>query len=114
VNLFFIIDSYLLYNIKTKDMPANIITADDLQEFKEELISDIKELLTNYERVTIDKWIKSNIEMKKLGISPGTLQNFRINETIPFSKLGGIIYYDEEEIDEILKNNKNFFLKKQL
>jgi len=114
VNLFFIIDSYLLYNIKTKDMPANIITADDLQEFKEELISDIKELLTNYERVTIDKWIKSNIVMKKLGISPGTLQNFRINETIPFSKLGGIIYYDEEEIDEILKNNKNFFLKKQL
>jgi len=92
-------------------MPANIITADDLKEFKEELVTEIKELLKNYDRITIDKWIKSNMVMKKLGISPGTLQNFRINETIPFSKLGGIIYYDEEEIDEILKNNKNFFLK---
>lgn len=50
--------------------------------------------------------------MTKLDISPGTLQNFRINETIPFSKLGGIIYYDEEEINEILLKNKNLFLNK--
>ena len=32
---------------------------------------------------------------------------------IPFSKLGGIIYYDEEEIDEILKNNKSRPYKRQ-
>ncbi|GAA3657736.1 helix-turn-helix domain-containing protein [Flavivirga jejuensis] len=92
-------------------MPANIITSEDLKDFKKELLSDIKELLINYDRITIDKWIKSNIVMDKMGISPGTLQNFRINKTIPFSKLGGIIYYDEEEINAILQDNKNFFLK---
>ena len=61
-------------------MPANIITTDDLKEFKKELIFEIKELLKNYDRITIDRWIKSNIVIDKLGISPGTLQNFRIND----------------------------------
>jgi len=92
-------------------MPANVITSENLETFKKELLTEIKDILMKYDRVTMDKWIKSNIVMTKLGISPGTLQNFRINRTIPFSKLGGIIYYDEEEINEILNRNKNFFLK---
>ena len=93
-------------------MPASILTAEDLEEFRKNLLEEIKEMLLQYNRITIDRWVKSNIVMAKLGISPGTLQNFRINETIPYTKLGGIIYYDEEEINEILLNNKNFFLNK--
>jgi len=93
-------------------MPANILTAEDLEEFKKSLLEEIKEMLLQYNKITIDRWVKSNIVMAKLRISPGTLQNFRINETIPYSKLGGIIYYDEEEINEILLKNKNFFLNK--
>lgn len=92
-------------------MPANILTQEDLEEFKGSLLEEIKEILLKYDRITLDRWIKSNTVINKLGISPGTLQNFRINETIPFSKLGGIIYYDEEEIHKILMDNKNFFLK---
>ena len=87
-------------------MPANIVTTEDLKLFKEELLSEIKELLIKYEKVTIDKWIKSGKVMDKLDISPGTLQNFRINGTIPFSKLNGIIYYDEEKINGILEGNE--------
>lgn len=87
-------------------MPANIVTTEDLKLFKEELLSEIKELLIKYEKVTIDKWIKSGKVMDKLDISPGTLQNFRINGTIPFSKLNGIIYYDEEKINGILEDNE--------
>ncbi len=91
-------------------MPANIVTTEDLNHFKEEILSEIKEFMIKYEKVSIDKWIKSSKVMDKLEISPGTLQNFRINETIPYSKLGGIIYYDEEEINQILIKNKNLFL----
>ncbi|GMN08443.1 helix-turn-helix domain-containing protein [Croceitalea sp. MTPC5] len=91
-------------------MPASILTTEDLEEFRKNLLEEIKEMLLQYNRITIDRWVKSNIVMAKLGISPGTLQNFRINETIPYTKLGGIIYYDEEEINEILLKNKNFFL----
>ncbi len=93
-------------------MPASILTAEDLEEFRKSLLEEIKEMLLQYNKITIDRWVKSNIVMAKLRISPGTLQNFRINETIPYSKLGGIIYYDEEEINEILLKNKNFFLNK--
>ena len=41
-----------------------------------------------------------------LQISPGTLQNLRINGTLPYTKIGGIIYYDTEEIQEILTTNR--------
>jgi len=88
-------------------MPASIVTLEDLNAFKAELLKEIEELLTSCDRITIDKWIKSTIVMDKLGISPGTLQNLRINGTLPFSKLGGIIYYDEEKINEILLDNYN-------
>lgn len=87
-------------------MAANIITTEDLEEFRIKLLNEIKELLVSYGRIGIDQWIKSGEVMNKLEISPGTLQNFRINGTIPFSKLGGIIYYDEEKINEILENNE--------
>ncbi len=88
-------------------MPASIVTLEDLDNFKTEFLKEIEELLVSNDRITIDKWIKSNVVMTKLGISPGTLQNFRINGTLPFSKLGGIIYYDEERINEILIDNCN-------
>ncbi|MEM9078510.1 MAG: DNA-binding protein [Bacteroidota bacterium] len=87
-------------------MPASIVTSDDLERLKEEMHYEIKEILIKYERITIDRWIKSGKVMDKLEISPGTLQNFRINQTIPFTKLGGIIYYDETKINEIMVKNE--------
>ncbi|MEL7269621.1 MAG: DNA-binding protein [Bacteroidota bacterium] len=87
-------------------MPASIVTSDDLERLKEEMLYEIKEILIKYERITIDRWIKSGKVMDKLEISPGTLQNFRINQTIPFTKLGGIIYYDETKINEIMVKNE--------
>ncbi len=90
-------------------MAANIITTEDLEEFRTTLLNEIRELLVTHGKVGIDHWIKSGQVMNKLEISPGTLQNFRINGTLPFSKLGGIIYYDEEKINEILENNEMGF-----
>lgn len=87
-------------------MAANIITTEDLEEFRIKLLNEIKELLMSHGRIGINHWIKSSEVMNRLEISPGTLQNFRINGTIPYSKLGGIIYYDEEKINEILENNE--------
>ena len=97
--------------LKQNIMPASIVTSDDLEKMKEELLYDIKEILIKHERITIDRWIKSGKVMDKLNISPGTLQNFRINETIPFTKLGGIIYYDEAKINEIMVLNETISKK---
>ncbi|MFV8282583.1 helix-turn-helix domain-containing protein [Christiangramia marina] len=87
-------------------MPTNIVTTEDLKVFKEELLSGITELLNQQQSGVTKKWLKSTDVMKMLEISPGTLQNLRINGTLPFSKIGGLIYYDVQDIQEVLSENK--------
>ncbi len=88
-------------------MPSEIITTDDLREFKTELFSELKQLFNQHQGQPSKKWLKSYEVRKMLGISPGTLQNMRINGTIPFTKMGGILFYDSEDIRKILESNKN-------
>lgn len=87
-------------------MATSIITTDDLREFKMELLDDIKKILTKQASGTLTKYLKSSEVMEVLQISPGTLQNLRINGTLPFSKMGGIIYYDIEDIQKVMRNNR--------
>ncbi|RNL90111.1 DNA-binding protein [Sinomicrobium pectinilyticum] len=87
-------------------MGATIITTEDLREFKLELLDDIKELLQNQNGHPTKKWLKSNEVRNLLGISPGTLQNLRINGTIPYTKVGGVLYYDYSEIMGVLEKNR--------
>ena len=87
-------------------MPTSIITTDDLRDFKMELLDDIKNLLTKQSKGKLKRYLKSPEVMDLLQVSPGTLQNLRINGTLPYTKVGGIIYYDAEEIQEILTNNR--------
>ncbi|WP_298365925.1 helix-turn-helix domain-containing protein [uncultured Lutibacter sp.] len=86
-------------------MAAKIITPEDLVEFKDDLLSDIKNLIGDKPRATTKKWIKSPEVRKLLGLSTGTLQNLRINGTLPYAKIGGIIYYDYEKIMQVLEEN---------
>jgi hypothetical protein len=83
-------------------MAAEIITTDDLREFKIELLDDIKKLLSTGNDLPQKKWLKSPEVLKLLNISPGTLQNFRINGTLPFTKVGGVIFYDIDIINKIM------------
>lgn len=87
-------------------MGATIITTEDLMEFKGELLEDIKDLLQQQNGQTGKKWLKSNEVRELLGISPGTLQNLRINGTLPYTKIGGVLYYEYHEIMEVLERNK--------
>lgn len=88
-------------------MPANIITSDDLIEFKADLLDEIKKLLDSQNSGVIKKeWLKSTQVMEMLHISAGTLQGFRTKGTLPFTKIGGILFYDAEDIHEILLQNK--------
>ncbi len=87
-------------------MPTSIITTDDLREFKMELLDDIKNLLTKQSSGKIKRYLKSSEVMDLLQISPGTLQNLRINGTLPYTKVGGIIYYDAQEIQSVMDANR--------
>jgi ribonucleotide reductase beta subunit family protein with ferritin-like domain len=79
-----------------------LITKADLREFKSELLTEIKQLMQPGQGQS-KKWLKSVEVRKLLGISPGTLQNLRINGTLRFSKVGSIMYYRLEDINKILE-----------
>lgn len=88
-------------------MATTIITQEDLQVFKTELLEEIEKLLQQKtDPVPEGKWLKSHQVMRLLGISPGTLQNLRINGTIPYSKIGGVIFYSNEDINALMKHYK--------
>lgn len=87
-------------------MPASIITTDDLRDFKIELLSELKTLLASNPATQAKKYLKSSEIMEMLKISPGTLQTLRINGTLPYSKVGGVIYYDYDDIKKVLEENR--------
>jgi hypothetical protein len=86
-------------------MTVQLITVEDLQLFRSELLNDLKAILSAAPKVE-KRWLKSKEVRKILDISPGTLQTFRINGTLSYTKVGGVMYYAQEEIDRLLSKNK--------
>ena len=88
-------------------MATEILTTDDLYEFKIQLFDELKSLLqAKPSAVKKKKYLKSAEVMEMLQVSPGTLQNLRINGTLPYSKIGGIIFYDADEINKVMLENR--------
>jgi len=85
-------------------MSVNILTSEDLLHFKTELFTELKTILKN-EGPPTKRWLKSDEVKKLLSVSPGTLQTLRINGTLQYTKIGGIIYYDLEHIQKTLEKN---------
>jgi len=86
-------------------MPAQIITTDDLRDFKVELIDEIRNLISEQKTSVTKKWMKSVEVRKLLNISSGTLQTLRINGTLPYTKIGGTNYYNVSDIEVLLSEN---------
>lgn len=86
-------------------MTIEVITKDDLHNLKAEIINEIKKAFTGETKQK--KWLKSADVRKMLSISPGTLQNLRINGTLPYTKMGKTIYYEYDDVVSILTQNKS-------
>lgn len=87
-------------------MAISIITKEDLQQFKIELLEGIDLLLKG--KTTEQKlWLRSSEVKKLLNISSGTLQNLRINRTLSYSKIGGSLYYNYKDIQKLLTDKKH-------
>ncbi|MBB5647655.1 helix-turn-helix domain-containing protein [Pedobacter cryoconitis] len=85
-------------------MNIDIITLEDLKLFKSELITELKEILQP-QQAFAKTWLKSAEVRKILSISPGTLQNLRINGTLDYRKVGGTMYYKSDDINKMLGEN---------
>lgn len=102
-----------LYPTQQKPITRDqLVTIADLEKFKATLLLSIKQLLSENKKPST-QWLKSYQVKKMLDISPGTLQTLRSNGTLPFTKIGGIIYYDAEDINKVLeakkKQNQSFY-----
>lgn len=82
-----------------------LTTKQDLLNFKQDLINEISSLLKT-KSSDQPEWLKSKDIRKMLGISSGTLQTLRINSTLPYSKIGGTIYYAYADVMKVLNQNK--------
>ncbi|WP_316822041.1 helix-turn-helix domain-containing protein [Pedobacter gandavensis] len=92
-----------LYKSITIIMKIDIITIEDLQQFKTDLMQEIKGVLQDKNLNQNKEWLRSSEVKAMLKISGGTLQNLRINNTLTFRKIGGTMYYDKLLIDKMLE-----------
>lgn len=83
--------------------PGQPVTAADLQQLKIELVREMRKLVVPQPTLTQRPWLKSHEVRKLLKISPGTLQHLRDSGKLKFSKVGGIIFYDVKDVEEMIK-----------
>ncbi len=84
-------------------MNIEFITKDDLRKI-ENLLGEIRGLLKPGQGQS-KQWLKSYEVRKLLNISPGTLQNLRVNGTLRYTKIGGLLYYKLEDLAKLLEGN---------
>lgn len=82
-------------------MVIDLITREDLNEFRNLLLNDLKQLIKPQTQQG-KQWLKSYEVRKMLNISAGTLQNLRINGTLAFTKIGGLMYYKYSDIEKVM------------
>lgn len=86
-------------------MTFEVITKKDLDDLKLEIIKEVSTLLGK--RREEKKWLKSADVKEMLNISAGTLQNLRVNGTLPYTKLGGTMFYEYDDVLGLLTQNKS-------
>jgi hypothetical protein len=83
-----------------------LVTIGDLETFKLEMVSAIAQMLSKSNMPKAKKWLKSAEVRKLIGISPGKLQTIRDSGLLPFTKIGGNIYYDQDDIFQLFENGR--------
>jgi len=84
-----------------------LLTIGDLENFKDEILNEIKLIIKESNGQPGKKWLKSCEVKSLLGISHGFLQTLRDTGTLPFTKIGGAIYYDYEDITSMMTAKKS-------
>lgn len=79
---------------------------EDIQILKKEIVKEIKSILENR---NINRWVQSNEFCEILGISRTKLNDLRNKNLLTFSQIGKHYYYNLDEVEKLLENNKNTF-----
>jgi len=85
-----------------------LTTVEDLMNFKRELLTEIRQIVSAHTSQPVKRWLKSFEVKELLHISTGTLHNLRTNGTLPFTKIGGVVFYDLIAVEQILERHTTF------
>lgn len=93
-------------------MEVSLITKEDLQEFRIQLLLDIERIINEkmkFESTSVEinsEWIRSKAVRTFMNISPATLQNLRVTGKIKFKKILGSYYYNLDDLKKLFENEK--------
>ena len=82
-------------------MPQEFITKDDLEVFRQTLLTDIKAILKPSEGNS-DEWLRCSDVRRLLKISTGTIQNLRISGKLKSNKVGSIYFYKRSDVEKMV------------
>ncbi len=83
-------------------MGIEVVTKEDLQQFRLQLLNDLRQLLEPKDAELNKPWLRNAEVRKLLNISSNTVQRLRIAGKLHSTKLGGIHYYRFEDIKKLL------------
>ncbi|HRO45912.1 DNA-binding protein [Agriterribacter sp.] len=86
-------------------MALEIVTKEDLEDFRVRLLNDLKNIIPKAEKKESKRWLRSHEVRAMLGISSGTLQNLCINDVLHPNKIRGINFFKYEEIEVVLNKS---------
>ena len=84
-------------------MAIEIVTKEDLQVFRMQLLDDLKQIIAQQVQPSTKRWLKSAEVRKLLKLSAGKLQNLRIAGRLPFTRIGGTLYYHYEDVEKLFE-----------
>lgn len=86
-----------------------LLTVSDLIDFKFELLVEIRKLIQGSTPKNSDckAWLKSKEVRELLKVSAGKLLTMRVNGTLPYTRIGGVIYYEYKDIEQMLEKFKS-------
>lgn len=82
-----------------------LINPEEFQELVRDLKSLKDSLIESVGNTSIPPLLRNSDVKKILKISDSTLAGLRQNGTIPFSKIGGTIYYLKKDLEEMIEEN---------
>lgn len=84
-------------------MQLEILTRNDLQQFKSELLTELQKLISPLAPKQVD-YLKGREVKKLLKISDSTLQGYRDTGKLQAKKVGGIYFYPRSGIENLFAN----------
>lgn len=86
-------------------MGVEVVTKEDLQQFRLELLNDLRLLLESRPPAIAKPWLKNAEVMKLLNVSANTIQRLRIAGKLRSNKVGGTHFYRYEDIEQLLNSS---------